>query len=293
MTSIASSRKIDYSHIPSKVRQYIRDMKEKDVRNSSRSLPSTPARKSMKQATSQTIVLDEKLLREIAQYKENDMPKDIRKIRDQIIGEAGDQNMLEEILKLLVHERKSRHASDTTLAMLQLRYDNLNAMFAEKQNEIDRLRFYKDICINKEYSLLFKEERRGFSGSSLNTSPLNTPCRSTPHFLSSPNLFGRRSSYHTTPPNTPKDRSVSPAGHSFNHIRSTSTPIHDRNTSLAYDVSESCAFNESIQGDANRNQVTQSDQEQVRDLETTGSSEDGVSVQSWMTNANAFLKRVS
>ncbi|KAG7153613.1 hypothetical protein Hamer_G009253 [Homarus americanus] len=296
MTSIASSKKVDYSQVTSKVRQYIKDMKDKDLRNSTRSLPSTPARKKMQLVTNEAIVLDEKLLRELSKYNEEKMPHDIRKIRDQIIGEKGDPKRLEEILKLLICERKSRYASDTTLAALQLRYDNLNAMFAEKQNEIDRLRFHKDIHINKEYSFTIKtqEERRDNSGrSSHNETPPLTPSRSLHHYLSSPNLSGRRSSYQVTPPNTPNIRSLSPTLTCFNFIKNTSTPIVDPNWNFAYDPSSSCVLQDSLPRDAPRDHHSpEADQDKNKDLERTESSLEGVSLQSWMKDANNILKRV-
>ncbi|XP_053632599.2 uncharacterized protein [Cherax quadricarinatus] len=253
MTSLASSKKLDYSQVPSKVRQYIKDVKDKDIRNSTRSLPCTPARKTKPQVTSQAVVSDETLFRELPHFDDDEMPDDIRKIRDQIFGENIDPKKLENILKMLILERKSRHASDATLAALQLHFDNLSARFAEKENEIDRLRFYKDIHINKGYTLLFKaeEDRRINSGrSSHNTTPPNTPSRS--HFAS-PNISGRRSSYQTTPPNTPNIRSLSPNLSHSNLIKATSTPIADPNLSFAYGSSNSYVFQDSIPGDASRN----------------------------------------
>ncbi|XP_069180964.1 uncharacterized protein [Procambarus clarkii] len=323
LTSISSSKKLDYSQVPSKVRQYIKEMKDKDIRNSTRSLPSTPARKKKQQATSQIVVLDEKLLRELSQYDDDDeMPDDIRKIRDQIIGEKGDSKRLEDILKLLILERKSRHASDTTLAALQLRFDNLNALFAEKQNEIDRLRFYKDIQVNKEYifSIQTQEERIITSDrSSHNTTAPNTPNKSAHHYLISPNMT-RRSSYQTTPPNTPNIRSLSPTLSHYNIIKTTSTPIADPNWSFAYDPNSSYMFQEKHAGgvsrvqcstvsgedrsrdiknqERNRNPENQEksrdlkDQAMSKDLKTTESSHDAVSLELWMKDARTVLKRI-
>ncbi|XP_071545364.1 uncharacterized protein [Panulirus ornatus] len=292
LTSIASSRKIDYSQIPSKVRQYIKDMKEKDLRNSTRSLPSTPARRSMQQMASQNIILDEKFLRELSQLDESDIPNDMREIRKQILGEKCDRKRHEEILNLLINERKLRHASDTTLATLQLRYDNLNARFAEKQNEIDRLRFYKDIHISKEYNISIKSQEEGRCNKSHNTTQPNTPGRYADRYEPTPSLSERRSSYHVTPPNSPNIRSLSPTINSSNLIKTTHTPIIDPKLSIIYDPSISHAFEDSIQGDKTSNQLILNDPQKTGDLEITSSSQGEVCLQSWMKDASNLLKKL-
>ncbi|KAK4323941.1 hypothetical protein Pmani_005400 [Petrolisthes manimaculis] len=61
---------------------------------------------------------------------------ELQQLRNELVG----VNTYNELLEIMVLERLSRLETDRTLAALQLRYDNMTAMFAEKQNEIDRLR---------------------------------------------------------------------------------------------------------------------------------------------------------
>ncbi|KAK4323940.1 hypothetical protein Pmani_005399 [Petrolisthes manimaculis] len=226
LTSMTSSRRPDYSHVGSKVKQYIKDMKERDLKNTTRSLPTTPpSRPGYGRSSPHVMILNEPLLKDLSQYTLNDTPEDLKKLRKKLVGEKADPRILEEILELLVLERKSRCASDRTLAALQLRYDNMTAMFAEKQNEIDRLRFYKDVKVNEEFTVTLKTKeeemgrsRRSSVGGTSVVSPRHTPS----------------SSALVTPSHSPS-RSSTPC----NLIRATSTPIADPNITLALENNNS------------------------------------------------------
>ncbi|XP_047486082.1 uncharacterized protein LOC125037114 [Penaeus chinensis] len=295
MNSIASYKKADYSHVQSKVKQYIRDVKERDMRNSTRSLPSTPARKAVLRNEADVIMINERMLKEFGDLKPEDLPEDIKKLKSKVLGEGGDPKVLEHILRLILEERKSRHASDTTLAALQLRYDNLNTKYAEKQNEIDRLRFFKDIHINKDYTITLRaqEEGRlnaGSNWSSRNTTPPNTPYKSLTHYNTSPNTPQRRSSCHMTPPNTPNIRSLSPSL-APNLVKSTSTPLVDPLWSFALDPSGSYTYRDSLPVDLNKDPSLIGDQERAKDG-GGGLGQDGASLQNWMKETNSVLQKV-
>ncbi|KAK3872840.1 hypothetical protein Pcinc_022095 [Petrolisthes cinctipes] len=226
LTSVTSSRRPDYSHVGSKVKQYIKDMKERDLKNTTRSLPTTPpSRPGYGRSSPHVMILNEPLLKDLSQYTLNDTPEDLKKLREKLVGEKADPKILEEILELLVLERKSRCAADRTLAALQLRYDNMTAMFAEKQNEIDRLRFYKDVKVNEEFTVTLKTKEEEM-GRSRKSSVGDTSVASLRHTPSSSALV--------TPSHSPS-RSSTPC----NLIRATSTPIANPNITLALENNSS------------------------------------------------------
>ncbi|XP_066959280.1 uncharacterized protein [Macrobrachium rosenbergii] len=292
MTSVSSCRRADYSHVSSKVRQYIKDMKDKDLRNSTRSLPATPARKTPKERPEdkelRRIVLEELLLRDLSYLEEEEVPEAVLRLRNQIRSNLlkgagqGNTKVLDQLLQLWAMERKLRYASDTTLAALQGHYNDLNTLYAEKQNEIDRLRFFRDVHRGGHSSA---GDKRRLSSSCHNTPP-PTPNRSAAlphhfHFQTSPNTPTRRLSVHTTPPNTPNVPSLSPSLASHVNKTSSSTPAADPSASIALEPNESSTYAEgSLSGGV-----------ALPDGRTKGRNED-VTLEAWIKDANGVLRRV-
>ncbi|XP_068222247.1 uncharacterized protein [Palaemon carinicauda] len=285
MTSVSSWRRADYSHVSSKVKQYIRDMKDKDLRNSTRSLPATPAKKIHREQTEdrelRKIVLEELLLRDLSYLEEEEVPEPVLKLRNQIRANLkgagqGDVKVLDQLLQLWAMERKLRYASDTTLAALQEHYNDLNTLYAEKQNEIDRLRFFKDVHVYREG---FRSAGRGGDKRRLSYSCHNTP-PATPHFQTSPNTPTRRLSVHTTPPNTPNAPSLSPSLLS-NLNKTSSTQVADPSTSITLEANESSACTEG----------SPSARVPPQEGPARGTVEE-VTLETWIKDANGVLRRV-
>ncbi|KAK7077910.1 hypothetical protein SK128_024650 [Halocaridina rubra] len=300
MTSIGtlSWKKPDYSHIPSKVKQYIKDMKDKDMRKSTRSLPTTPAKmksSALSKAHGKRTVVDEVLFHELYYLEEKDIPETIKRLKEQLIRSKSNFEGLDELLQLWTLERKLRYASDTTLATLQEHYDNLNALYAEKQNEIDRLRFFRHSHINQVYNIPFKinnekmaEKQFGeFGRSSCHTTPPNTPCNSITHFFTSPNTPTRRSSLQAASSNLPAVLSLSSTPFGM-LVKSSSTPTINHTWSPTCELKETTSVAASDSPEAAHPETVNKDQSRkdVRDASST------ISLEQWVRDANSVLKRV-
>ncbi|KAK3872841.1 hypothetical protein Pcinc_022096 [Petrolisthes cinctipes] len=218
-----SSTLPDYSHVTSKVKQYIKDMKKLSNQTTppTTTTKTTPILRSAGEhgghPSTKIVILDEEPLEPeiFSLYSRSEFADELQQLRNELIG----VKTYNELLEIMVLERLSRCAADRTLAALQLQYDNMTAMFAEKQNEIDRLRFYKDVKVNEEFTVTLKTKEEEM-GRSRRSSVGDTSVASLRHTPSSSALV--------KPSHSPS-RSSTPC----NLIRATSTPIANPNITLA------------------------------------------------------------
>ncbi|XP_018027363.1 uncharacterized protein LOC108682661 [Hyalella azteca] len=138
LNSLASSSKNNYSHVKSKVRKYIEDIKKSNSCQSSpsRSQTCSPGNNATTGNSNTVYLLNDDLIDAL----DCSLPDDLQGMVNRLEAASGSPMLLRNLLKQLVEERKSVSALKQMVATLQLDYDNLLAKHSQSQNLIDSLR---------------------------------------------------------------------------------------------------------------------------------------------------------
>lgn len=170
MCSLPSSQKrANYTHVQSKVKQYIRNIKASQFRRASpsRSDTNSPCKTPTSSGPGNSIyLLNEDLLSE----KNGALPDELQALLHQLEGASGDPQLLRTLFRVLMSERQTRSEHEHMLAAMQLSYDNLLATHARSQNLIDELRLQMTASHNGSRKRVYHP---GFS--SVNTSRASSP----------------------------------------------------------------------------------------------------------------------
>lgn len=225
LTNLASSqRRPNYSHVQSKVKQYIQERKRQESKErenniaklQSKSLPATPMKQKYRTTTSleEVLLLDEKTLASLSSatidHKES-LPIEVRKIENEMHDENARIKILTSLLSQLQEERQSRVNLGSTLNALQLDYNNLLAQFAQAKNTIDDLRLYKNISEkNSDIQQESKPNQRHIFQKALST----------------PNIFSEWCSLGVSKNHSESTKST------VNLVKATSSPLVDPDVSL-------------------------------------------------------------
>ncbi|RXG51692.1 hypothetical protein Avbf_07109 [Armadillidium vulgare] len=202
LCNLSTCKPQNYDNIESKVKKYIQEQKResklrRDSKAGTKSLPVTPVRSKERGS----LDLDEDYLKNLClsrKKEKEDLPEDLKKIKQEILEGNIDLNLVEKLFNRLEKEREYSINQNIILNVFQLQYDKLLRMYAEAKNDIDYLRFNRNTNCSEEHSQSGKLGKFSNFKKAFSTSNIFAEC-SVPYEFGSAKPLSSLIRYSSTP----------------------------------------------------------------------------------------------